>query len=175
MPQMALLHWVKDQKTPSLSDQASACTLFPEGGVVWKITYCNCQHHHRRRHRHHHYYYYYSYQQEATTTATATATSSVPPASPVPVSTPCLLPLYRLPLGSPVQSPPPPSPARPPAPSPRVFSAAWRTIPLLPGWNRQGPAYSPVCVPVACRNRYNCCNGKSCSELLGAARSFCCW
>ena len=37
---LAFLHWVKERKTLSLSAQLGQfCTLFPEGGVVWKIPY----------------------------------------------------------------------------------------------------------------------------------------
>ena len=39
---LALLHRVKDRKLLSLSDYASGSTLFPEGGVVWKIPYYHC-------------------------------------------------------------------------------------------------------------------------------------
>ena len=30
---------LKERKSPSLSDQASVYTLFPEGGVAWQLTY----------------------------------------------------------------------------------------------------------------------------------------
>ena len=30
---------VKERRTLCLSDQDSVCTIFSEGGVVWKITY----------------------------------------------------------------------------------------------------------------------------------------
>ena len=36
---LALLHRVKERKSLSLSDLASGYTLFPEGGVVWKIPF----------------------------------------------------------------------------------------------------------------------------------------
>ena len=37
---LALLHRVKERTSLSLSAQASGYTLFPEGGVVLKIPYC---------------------------------------------------------------------------------------------------------------------------------------
>ena len=36
---LALLHRVKERKPSNLSDYACGYTLFPEGGVVWKIPY----------------------------------------------------------------------------------------------------------------------------------------